>query len=165
MYHRQEIIDFPERKNPRLKNYDYSTPGYYFITICTNQKKCIFGQPEKWNRFGKIAMDGFAKMTDHMKSVIIDHYIVMPNHVHAIVILTKTDINLSTMIGLYKSYVSRKIHEIDPELHVWQSSFHDHVIRNQKQYEKIWKYIENNPLQWEMDCFYQEDEQSNGSAL
>ena len=50
--------------------------------------------------------------------------------------------------------VTRQIHEINPGMDVWQRSFHDHVIRNQKQYEKIWEYIENNPLKWDEDCFY-----------
>ena len=63
-------------------------------------------------------------------------------------------INAEQVIGQYKSGVSREIRKIDPEFVLWQRSFHDHIIRNQKQYEKIWMYIENNPLRWEKDCFY-----------
>ena len=63
--------------------------------------------------------------------------------------------NLNQIVAQYKSGVTRKIREILPDMRVWQRSYHDHVIRDQKGYEKIWTYIENNPLKWEEDCFYQ----------
>ena len=78
----------------------------------------------------------------------------MPNHVHAIIVLTDDKTKLSDVVCSYKSYVTKKIHELQPDMKVWQSSFHDHVIRNQQSYEKIWLYIEGNPMNWDKDCFF-----------
>lgn len=153
MYHVQNEKWFHDRKSPRLKNHDYSTPNYYFVTICTHEKKCIFGSPGMLNDFGKIAEEGLKKISEHYSGVKIEKSVVMPNHIHAIVVLTQDDENLCTVIGSYKSFVTRNIHKIDSGICVWQVSFHDHVIRNQQSYEKIWEYIENNPLKWEEDCF------------
>lgn len=146
--------NFPQRKHPRLSYFDYSTPGYYFITICTHEKRCIFGPPSNLNAYGRIAEDAFAEIPKHFPQVKIDKYVVMPNHVHAILILSPGATGLSPVVGSYKSSVTKRIHAIDPDIKVWQTSFHDHVIRNQPGYEKIWSYIETNPLKWEDDCFY-----------
>ena len=78
----------------------------------------------------------------------------MPNHIHGIFVLEEGAPNLSAVIGQYKSYVSRQIRLRMPGVKVWQSSYHDHVIRDQKAYEKIWLYIDSNPLNWEKDCFF-----------
>jgi len=99
------------------------------------------------------------KISDRYKTVKIDKYVVMPNHIHAIVILDNTIScdrkNLIHVIGLLKSGITRRIHNLIQGV-VWQRSFHDHIIRNQQQYEKIWLYIEANPQRWEKDCFYTE---------
>lgn len=154
MYRYNDRLEYPKRKSPRLKHYDYSTPGYYFITICTHERKCIFGHVGELNRYGKIAAEGLEQISVHEPSAVIEKYVVMPNHIHAIVILKEDRVNLSVLMGLFKSFVSKRIHETDPGLIVWQKSFHDHKIRSQRQYEKIWMYIENNPVKWELDCFY-----------
>ena len=144
----------PKRKSPRLAGYDYSTVNYYFITICTCDKIKLFGEPEKLNEFGKIAADTFLQIPQHFDCIEIDKFVIMPNHVHAIVIIHESTTTLTTVIGQYKAYVSKKIHEIKSDLPVWQRSFHDHVIRNQHSYEKIWNYIDTNPMKWQDDCFY-----------
>ena len=149
-----DLVRYPNRKNPRLKGYNYATPGYYFLTICTDGKRCLFWNNGKCNDLGIIASQAVKEIPLHTSTVKIDKYVIMPNHVHMIVVLEDKITNLSVVIGQYKSYVSKKIHEIKSDLKVWQVSFHDHKIRNQKQYEKIWMYIENNPIQWELDCFY-----------
>ena len=145
---------FHSRKHPRRKRYDYATPNYYFITICTWEKRYIFWNKEKLNRYGEIAGQGFGGITHHFPDVTVDKFVVMPNHVHAILILQDDKTNISTVIGQYKSYVSKQTHEFDADCKVWQTSFHDHVIRNQKDYERIWLYIEANPARWEGDCFF-----------
>ena len=145
---------FPRRKNPRLKQYDYATENYYFVTICTGEKKCIFGTPDQLNSFGMFAKEGLLSLENHFPTVKMDSFVVMPNHIHAIIALSADSVKLTTVVGSYKSYVTKKIHEMDPKIKVWQSSFHDHVIRNQQSYEKIWNYIEYNPMKWEEDCFY-----------
>lgn len=145
---------YPKRKNPRIKNYDYSSNGYYFVTICTHQKNCIFGQPHNLNRLGRIAAEGLDEISSHFAGVEINKYVVMPNHIHAIIVLNQADADLSVIVGAYKSYVSKKVHEADSSVKLWQTSFHDHVIRSQRSYEKIWEYIETNPQKWEEDCFH-----------
>ena len=145
---------FHSRKSPRMNWFDYSGAYCYFITICTKDKMCIFGPPGKPNRFGRIAAQGLTAIPEHFPGACIDKYVIMPNHVHAIVELNGAGPSLPTIIGQYKSYVTREIHAISPDIPVWQTSFHDHVIRNQKGYEEIWQYIEDNPRKWEMDCFF-----------
>ena len=148
-------MDKPVRKSPRIPEYDYSKDNYYFVTICTQNKKCLFGRVNEFSRYGKIAADSVMHIPLHYSGVKIDKFVVMPNHIHMILILEQgAVINAEQVIGQYKSGVSREIRKIDPEFVLWQRSFHDHIIRNQKQYEKIWMYIENNPLRWEKDCFY-----------
>ncbi|MCI7639964.1 MAG: transposase [Clostridiales bacterium] len=106
------------------------------------------------SKYGEIAKRGFEKIEHHFPDVIVDKFVVMPNHVHGILVLQSGSTNLPTVIGQYKSYVSKKIHGFDADCKVWQASFHDHVIRNQKDYERIWLYIEGNPMRWGDDCFY-----------
>ena len=155
MYRHNDQKEYPKRKGPRLKGYNYHTPGYYFVTICTHEKQCLFWSGGKLNQFGKIADDAVAEISLHGPGVKVEKFVVMPNHIHMIVILENDQQDLSVVIGQYKAYVSKQIHAFLPERKIWQVSFHDHKIRSQSQYEKIWMYIENNPKKWEMDCFYQ----------
>ena len=149
-------MPYYDRKPTRLKNFDYATENYYFVTICANNKCCIFGRPGDLNAFGKIAKEGFAEMEKHFPTIKVDQCIVMPNHVHAIICIQADEnpVSLTTVVGLYKSGVSRKIHRLQPERNVWQRSFHDRVIRNQQEYERIWNYVHYNDQKWEQDCFY-----------
>ena len=95
--------------------------------------------------------EGLLSLENHFPTVKMDSFVVMPNHIHAIIALSADSVKLTTVVGSYKSYVSKKIHEKNPKIKVWQSSFHDHVIRNQQSCEKIWNYIEYNPMKWEED--------------
>ena len=148
---------FYDRKSPRLKHFDYATPTVYFVTICTHEKRCIFGQPGHPNEYGRIAQNDIAQLSTHYPFVHVYHAVVMPNHVHMLIGLEldqKRTETLSSIISAYKAGVSRKIHLHNPKLTVWQRSFHDHIPRNEKSIEKIWHYIDDNPLKWEMDTFY-----------
>lgn len=149
-------MKYPSRKSTRIPDFDYSSANYYFITICTQYKLCLFGTIKEQNQYGKIASDMLMNIEKHFSGIRVDKYVIMPNHVHLILVIKNSQIptNLNTVIGLYKSGVSREIHKIKPGLEVWQRSFHDHVIRNQRDYEMIWSYIDTNPLRWEMDRFY-----------
>ena len=148
--------DLPKRKSPRIPNFDYSSPNYYFITICTYEKKCIFGNPSELSMLGCYARDYLLNIPKLYPEIILDKYVIMPNHVHCILIVSgeNKDRSIPLVIGQYKMAVTKKIREKLPDLKVWQRSFHDHIIRNQSGYEKIWQYIENNPQKWEEDCFY-----------
>ena len=152
---------FPVRKNTRIPHYNYATCNYYFVTICTHNKTCIFGKPGQLNQFGMISYECIELISKFYPNVQIDKFVVMPNHIHMIVVIGAKEKqaklpNLSHVIGQYKMAVTKKIRLLKPDLIVWQRSFHDHIIRNQKSFEKIWLYIENNPVKWEDDCFYSE---------
>ncbi len=145
----------PDRKPTRHPSIDYTSPNCYFVTICTHEKKCIFGTTSKLSVFGRIAEQAIKDIPGHYPEVSIDAYVVMPNHVHAIVSLKRENgVHLAKVIGDYKSGVTRKIHRISKETVVWQRSFHDHVIRTPESHEKIWSYVVHNRQKWDADCFY-----------
>jgi REP element-mobilizing transposase RayT len=155
-------MPFYKRKSPRIPNYDYSKGNYYFVTFCTYEHRCIFGRPGELNQFGLIAQRDILNIPQHYAGVTIDKFVVMPNHIHMIIVLEDRVDNpsISKIIALYKTGVTKQLRRFDPNLQVWQRSFHDHIIRNQKGYEQIWSYIDYNPIQWEMDKFYRDcDEQ------
>jgi len=155
-------LNYPVRKSPRMKCFDYSTPTSYFITICTHEKTCLFGLSGAHSPYGLIAKETIQQIPQHFPGIQIDHAVVMPNHVHLLLTVHYDAVpngqpfpNVSDIIGKYKAAVSRKIHKCDSGAAVWQRSFHDHVIRNERSWQEIWQYIEENPLKWEQDCFYQ----------
>ena len=150
--------EFPKRKPIRIKDYDYSTTGAYFITVCTANREKIF-----WNSvgadiirpqnmplspIGKIVEQGILQMADHYENVTVDKYCVMPDHIH-LILRIETDIDgrmisaptVSTVIGSLKRWISKQVGKL-----IWQKSFYDHAIRNQQDYDEIWEYIENNPI-------------------
>ena len=146
----------PVRKNPRLRGYNYATPNYYFVTICTHNRKCLFWSDGKRNNLGQIAHDAVMQIPVHFPKNRVDQFVIMPNHIHMILVVEPGGVDTSVVVGSYKSYISREIHRFCPQLKLWQVSYHDHGIRNQKQYERIWSYIDTNPMRWEKDCFYVE---------
>ena len=154
-------MELPSRKSPRIPGYDYSTEGYYFVTICTHEKKCIFWDGYELNQLGIISKKDLEMLETRYSRLRVDKYVVMPNHVHAVVIIGCDGKegplpDLSVVMGQYKSGVSRKVHQIAPDIKIWQRSYHDHGIRSQAEYEKIWQYIETNPQRWKDDCFFEQ---------
>jgi REP element-mobilizing transposase RayT len=174
--------ELPKRKRLRLKNFDYSTPGAYFITICTHNRQCtlshvvgaIHESPEtELTEFGKIVDDLINHIPNHGKASI-ERYVIMPNHIHLIIMITDTEelrairesplrgrSIISKMIGYIKMNASKEIHRRDETITVWQRGFHDHVIRDHRDYEKISKYIHENPMKWQDDCFYTEEQRKD----
>ena len=153
----------PKRKLPRLQGFDYSAENYYYVTLCTYDKKNIFGRPENINEIGKIAERELLNIHTHFQGVTIDKYVIMPNHIHMIVVIgcemaerSRPFPTLSTVIGLYKSGVSKKVHEIYPNVQVWQKSFFDRIIRDENGYLEVLRYIEENPLKWTLDEYCRE---------
>ena len=132
-----DLDRFPDRKNPRLKAFDYTSQNYYFVTICAWDKRCLFGSPSALSRQGKIAAECLCEISAHFPEIAVDKWVIMPNHIHAIVILPGNGIALSAVIGQYKAAVAKRIRELYPNVRVWQRSFHDHVIRNQTDYARI----------------------------
>ena len=164
-------MTLPKRKPTRLADYDYSRDGAYFITICTHNRKNLFsnivGQglapaENKLCPFGEIAERELKNIEKRYANIKIDKYIIMPNHIHAIIIIeTKTAgaspcPTLSDVVCAFKSITTRKCHLINKNQKIWQTSFHDHIIRDKCDYLKIWNYIDTNPQKWSEDCFYTE---------
>ena len=149
-------MTYYSRKSNRIPKYDYSTCNYYFITICTHNRQCIFGSPYDLNPLGMIVKKHIQQISSYYECVIVDKFVVMPNHVHMILILKEHERkpNVSLVVGQFKRGVTKEIRNLYPDIHVWQRSFHDHIIRSQESYEKIWLYIEGNPQCWDRDCFY-----------
>ncbi len=166
-------MDLPKRKPTRLKEYDYSAPGMYFVTICVNKKKMLLGNivgcgdfdaPKMvLSDFGMILRNYVEIMNEKYEHIKIDKYVIMPNHFHMIVSISDCSKNgasetaapynseISKFISLLKRFCNREY-----GTNIWQRSFHDHIIRGEKDYQKIWEYIDTNPLKWELDCFYNE---------
>ncbi|MBR7179089.1 MAG: transposase [Oscillospiraceae bacterium] len=159
MVKKNECMDedrFPNRKSPRIPGYDYATPNYYFITICTHQKKCLFWSDHRLNPLGQIAYDAVMQIPAHFPKNWVDRFVIMPNHIHMILVVEPGGADTSVVVGSLKSYVTRQVHQIEPGLTVWQTSYHDHGIRSRERYQTILQYIETNPIRWEKDCFYVE---------
>ena len=152
-------MNYPNRRQNRLNGYDYSSENKYFVTICTDKRNQYFWTENRINSFGRIAENELLEICNHFKCVQVDKYVVMPNHIHLILTIgCKPELKLqqplptlSTVIGQYKSAVSRKIHMINPKITVWQKSFHDRIIRNEAEYLKLWKYIDENTIPFMFD--------------
>lgn len=167
-------MNLPKRKPTRLANFDYSTNGTYFITICTKNKKHIFGtvgasiaRPQEivLSEYGKIVDDAIRSITKHYSDIIVDKYVIMPNHIHMILVI-KSEYGramlaptISRVIQQMKGYVSKQIGKP-----IWQRSFYDHIIRNEQDYNEIWQYIENNPQKWSEDRFFSTDKKAKPST-
>ena len=164
-------MNFPKRKPTRLKNYDYSSNGYYFVTICSHNRKNIFSKivgqglaPAETELlpYGIIVQEQLLALEKRFDGVRIDNYVIMPNHIHAIVVIDKNTAGaspcptLSDIICAFKSLTTRMCKAVYPIEKLFQNSFHDHIIRGERDYEKIWEYIEFNALKWQEDCFYNE---------
>ena len=159
------MSELPKRKSPRASFHDYSG-GNYFVTICTHDKKPYFGYISDnmmhLSTLGKYVRTEMEMVTSHFPYAEIPIYIVMPNHLHAIVCIDNgnpeetTDRKrplLSVVIGGIKQAVTRfaKNNRIDFR---WQNRFHDHIIRNSDDARNICRYIESNVDRWMYDCYF-----------
>jgi putative transposase len=156
----------------RLKDYDYSQPGGYFITICTKNRSCLFGAVESdrviLNQYGEIIQISWLALPEHYHNVQLDIFVIMPNHIHGIIFLTDVGAGLKPaptdsprdkqhglpeIIRAFKTFSSRQINKIRnmPGSSVWQRSYYEHVIRRDESLEKIREYIGTNPLRWALD--------------
>jgi REP element-mobilizing transposase RayT len=170
------------RRSIRLPAYDYRWPGAYFVTICTPERSCLFGGVTSGavvlNATGRIVESCWQAIPTHFPNVILDEFVVMPNHVHGIVILAEADRSavgaqhavplqreslrqfqkppaesLSSVIGSFKSASTRQINLLrgTSGAPVWQRNYYEHVVRNEEDLQAIRQYIRDNPAQWAMD--------------
>ena len=168
-------MDWIKRKPLRLSEFNYAAPGVYFITICTHQHKCTLGEVCRGGAllrpFGRICAAEIRALQQRF-NVRVEKYVIMPNHLHLLLSVgeVKTEparaeqspapTTISDMICAFKSVTAKLINQEEqtPGRNCWQRSFYDHVVRNEQEYLKIWEYIEENPLKWELDRFYEEQE-------
>ena len=162
------------RKATRLGRADYSSPGGYYITICTHLKACIFGcvmnEQMHVNELGEIANDVWHQIPRHFPTAETDAWIVMPNHVHGIVRIKaaqqapwewsptqnrsmRTKGSLGAIMAGYKSEVTRRIRRVRHFRNrpVWQRNYYDHIIRDEEDLGHARYYIQQNPAQWFKD--------------
>ncbi len=167
----------------RLQSWDYSTNGAYFITICTQNREYFFGKIQKkdmqLSEIGKLALQFWMDIPIHFPFIELGNFVVMPNHVHGILIINNITVetrfiaslpneniggicgdknpmihnNISKIIRWYKGRCSFESRKINSNFG-WQSRFYDHIIRNSKSFDRIQNYIIENPSKWENDKFY-----------
>ncbi len=158
-----------QRKLNRLKDYDYSQAGAYYVTICTKNKIHYFGnimnEQMNLNEYGKIAQDSWKQIPAHYPNIGVDEFVIMPNHIHGIIFLFEDSVTeqcsvttksrfglLSKIIKSYKESVTKLIrNEFNDTDFSWQRSFYDHVIRDEEGLNKIREYIYYNPLKWHFE--------------
>ena len=158
--------NLPKRKPTRLKGYDYGAPGAYFITICTQDRKELLSKiivgddayivpQNNLSEIGLICDKYINNINIKYENVTVDKYVIMPNHIHLIIFLHGTmrasspTKSIESIIRSFKTLVTKEIGNS-----IWQRSYHDHIIRGEKDYQKIWEYIDTNVVRWEKDCFY-----------
>ena len=179
---KESAMDLPKRKPTRLRSYDYSTPGAYFVTVCTHEKRCslsvitvgagaLDGPSIQLTEQGKI-VEKYILSTEQIPGMHVDKYVIMPNHIHLILVVdgnsgpsrapaptnafegdvsSKTPANgkIPRAIGVMKRLINKEAGE-----NIFQRSYHEHVIRNEADYRRIWDYIDTNPAKWTEDCYY-----------
>lgn len=169
------------RKSTRLLEYDYSQNGYYFVTICCTGKRCLFGKVRNEemtrNHLGDEAKKCWEQIPEHYPDVELGEYIVMPNHIHGIIIIKRQENvgaqnfepkqklqnkfqqtlpkSLGSIIRGFKIGVTKYAKENGFTESPWQRNYHEHVIRSEEALEKISDYIKYNPILWEKDKYFE----------
>ena len=164
--------DLKKRKTPRLQEFDYNSVGVYFITICTQNRRCLLSNivgtgvldcPQiKLTKYGKIADKYIRQLNAFYDHLSVENYVIMPNHIHILLFVkeggqsrtpvpTRANSVFSQFISTFKRFCNKEYGE-----NIWQNRSNDHVIRNREDYEKHLKYICENPMRWQFDELYTE---------
>ncbi|HHS50226.1 MAG TPA: transposase [candidate division Zixibacteria bacterium] len=162
------------RKSIRIKGFDYSSAGAYFVTINTKNQSNIFAVVNDGiitlSEYGKIAKQCWLDIPNHFTNVELDVFVIMPNHIHGILFLNEyydkgeaclapTQSNVSdkgtvgNIVGSFKSAVTKRINDIRglSGATIWQRNYYEHVIRHDSDLDELRRYITNNPKQWDND--------------
>ena len=161
------MMDETKRRNDlRLSQYDYRSPGYYYVTFCSHNRECVFGEIYDTrlvlSDFGKMVDAIWRSLPEHFLNISLDWMQIMPNHVHAIIIIEENrrtssadpnpfagDPTLGQIVGYWKYQSAKGINECRGILRpVWQKNMFEHVIRNEWELQMIRTYIQNNPGAW-----------------
>ena len=161
------------RRSIRLQGYDYSRAGAYFVTLCTQNRECLFGDvvdgETRLNPVGQIAGDAWKWLASQYDYVELDEWVIMPNHLHGIIIISDgrggsrtapTRKPIGRLVGAFKTVSTKHINKLrnTPGEKLWQRNYWEHIVRNEPELKRIREYIRNNPSQWEMDQLYVDEQ-------
>ena len=163
----------PERKKIRLDGWSYSTEGAYFLTICTKNRRCLFshilgcdvfdGPRIQLTKCGTLVQNALIYISEHTQSMVFHNWVIMPNHVHILVSVTKdgmaakdasgssrpTEAIIPRFVSSLKRYTNKQ-----SGIDLWQTSYYDHIIRDDEDFARRWHYIDKNPYAWLEDDYY-----------
>ncbi len=181
------------RRSIRLPHYNYDRPGWYFLTLCTHQRQCLFGEiidgQMKLNIYGEIVAEEWMRSPEIRQEIALDAWVVMPNHFHGLVEIIEVEPNnagindhpvgangrspllllphrsplrdrfrmkprsISSFVSGFKSAVTCRINTLrqSPKFPVWQRNYYEHIVRNDRDLERLRDYIVANPYIWHQD--------------
>ena len=165
------MSELKKRRTTRLQEYDYSTPGAYFLTLCTQDRRCLLsrivgtGVPDVPNiellPYGKVAVKYLHQLNDFYEHLSVESYVIMPNHIHILLMIrnngpSRTPVptalqnsTISRFLSTFKRFCNKECGK-----NIWQSRSYDHIIRDQADFDRHLKYIYENPFKWEEDSLY-----------
>ncbi len=163
-------------ESARLGSWDYTSPGWYFVTVCTKNKEKFFGDvvdgEMNLSEVGRVVSEEWLKTAIIRSNIMLDEWVIMPNHLHGILVIVERAINVETprrgvstiskwkpgtlgaIINQFKSISTKRIRRAGIAAFAWQPRFFDHIIRNEDALSRIQTYIQNNPQKWEIDKYF-----------
>lgn len=156
------------RRSVRLRGYNYASSGAYFVTVCAAGRKCLFGTIDgtavRLTLCGNVVEESWRWLGERYPFIRLDEWIVMPNHLHAIIWLgSDCSKPLGSLIGAFKTVSSRGISAlVGTRVQVWQRSYHEHIVRSDESLLALRQYINDNPAQWAQDCENPEVSRAHG---
>ena len=156
---------YPQRRSPRLKGYDYGQAGGYFVTICVQHRLYLFGavvdEIMQLSAAGQMVAEWWSHVPERYEAITLDCWVVMPNHCHALLFVDDPGVSISRVVQWFKimttnAYIRGAKEHGWPEFEgkLWQRSFHDHIIRDERDLNNIRHYIATNPARWHEDRFH-----------
>ena len=152
------------RRSIRLRGYDYRDPGAYFVTICTDERRYLFGEiiddEMHLNDIAQAVQWIWNAMPERFPTIELDQYVIMPNHIHGIIVLHAYEgaMNCAPTLGLilrtFKALATRYLHAAGATDFAWQRNYHEHIARKEGNLNGIRQYIIDNPIRWKEDEFY-----------
>jgi putative transposase len=156
------------RRSLRLQGYDYAQAGAYFVTICTQDRRCVFGDVVegrmRLNGAGQLAAAVWSNVLERFPEIDLDMFVIMPNHLHGIIVLSNGEAairaapTIGDVVGAFKSLFT--VQFIDGvknkrwpafDRRIWQRNYYEHIIRDERDLARVRRYIDENPLRWEFD--------------
>jgi putative transposase len=149
---------YHHRRSIRLRNYDYSQCGRYFVTICVQNRECLLGSIHQGifsaSESGKVVQLALQALQQNCDEITIESWVVMPNHIHFILeIQQQTDVSLSELVRQFKYTTTKQINALrnSPGTKVWQRNYYENIIRTDRAHQIIKNYIQQNPVHWQID--------------